>query len=311
MSRGREHNEEQEFLKDVDRMLAGEEIISNDDISEEYGPTIEFARKLSELHEGPSPEFRERLKSRLLLKLTEQNVEARARAAEPAWFNKFFSRLIPHSPVMRTAAVTIVIVLAVAGIVWQAGVFTPAATQDESEPIVMDIARNEEESMEEAAAPPPLAMEGEKLGDAEEWQGGVSSSLSGEMRIETEISSSNVTASLVGTRFSAVYGSSVVLELAFINTANETVTVSAPGVSIIDSNGLTIRTIPASDDPVELPTSGNETVTIVVVWDQKDDSGSQVTPGYYNFKIDPIVATRGTESINIQQPPVKVQVQEP
>ena len=64
---GKERNEEQEFLENIERFLNGEEITPDEDSSEDVRSTMEFAKKLSELRTEPSPEFHQSLKSRLLI----------------------------------------------------------------------------------------------------------------------------------------------------------------------------------------------------------------------------------------------------
>ena len=71
----KETNEEKEFSEKVDRLLAGEEIETGKDISEDYRSAINFAQKLTESRADPSPHFKDQLKQRLLLKLTQQEVE--------------------------------------------------------------------------------------------------------------------------------------------------------------------------------------------------------------------------------------------
>lgn len=132
MTRGK--NEEREFLKRVDAMLAGGEMAGAEDAGDDLRGTVEFARKLVDLHEGPTPEFSQRLKSRLLIKLTEQDETARARAedapAERGWFWRLLVTLVPASPVWRSAAVSLVAIVAVVTVLWRAGIFTGTAGLD-------------------------------------------------------------------------------------------------------------------------------------------------------------------------------------
>ena len=70
------NDKERQFSEDIDRLLAGEEVTGNEDTSEDYRTTINFARKLVELRVDPSPGFKDGLKQQLLLKLTEQEIGA-------------------------------------------------------------------------------------------------------------------------------------------------------------------------------------------------------------------------------------------
>ncbi len=132
MTRGK--NEEREFLKRLDVMLAGQEIAAGEDIgdavaAEELRGMVEFASKLVDLHDGPTPEFSQRLKSRLLIKLTEQDEMARARA-ERGWFSRLLASLVPASRAWRSAAVSLVVVVAVVTVLWRTGMFTGTAGLD-------------------------------------------------------------------------------------------------------------------------------------------------------------------------------------
>ena len=141
----RRKREEQEFLESVDRLLAGEEVnldegadeglIKGADeglikgIDEGLRSAVEFSRRLSDLYPGPTPEFRERLKSRLLMKLTEQEVAAGQRAGTSRFWD-FLDRLVPRSPVWRTAAVTMIMVVAVVTVVWRTGMLSLAPAEE-------------------------------------------------------------------------------------------------------------------------------------------------------------------------------------
>ena len=120
----KERNEEQEFLRDVDRFLNGEEVTPDEDVSEDTRSAIEFARKLTEMRADPSPEFQESLKSKLLRKLTEREVAAREKVGAN-WLRDFIDRLMPQSPVWRTAVVTVAILMVATGGMWRTGMFTP------------------------------------------------------------------------------------------------------------------------------------------------------------------------------------------
>jgi len=122
--------EEREFLESIDRLVAGEEARLGEDADEDLRSAVEFSRRLADLYPGPSPEFSERLKSRLLLKLTEQEIAARQKATTGRFWEAL-SRLVPRSPVWRTAAVTMVMLIAVVTVVWRAGMFTGVPAVEE------------------------------------------------------------------------------------------------------------------------------------------------------------------------------------
>lgn len=112
-----EFRQELQFLKQIDARLAGESLDATG-LDDELRATVEFAAKLVDLHDGPTPEFSQRLKSKLLIKLTEQEETARLRR-ERGWFWQLWS-----SPLWRGAAVSLVAVVAIVSVLWQSGLFT-------------------------------------------------------------------------------------------------------------------------------------------------------------------------------------------
>jgi len=119
-------DEEKQFIESIDRLLSGEEVEGFEDMSEDYHTAINFARNLAELRAEPSPEFRDRLKQRLLLQLTRQEVETAREKERRISFWEFLKNLVPQSPAWRTATVTIAVVLVTVGVLWRTGMFTQA-----------------------------------------------------------------------------------------------------------------------------------------------------------------------------------------
>lgn len=144
----RERDEEREFIENIERLLAGEEVTVSEDMSEDYRTAFDFARKLTESRSDPSPVFQQQLKDRLLLQLTRRDVEARQKVKiSSIW--EFLANLVPRSPAWRTAAATLVVVLVTVGVLWRTGMFTQAPGIDE-------LGRGGEPEM--AAAPPEAGL---------------------------------------------------------------------------------------------------------------------------------------------------------
>jgi len=151
----RERDEEREFIENIERLLAGEEVTVDKDMSEDYRTAFDFARKLTESRADPSPVFQQQLKDRLLLQLTKREMETRQKVKlSSIW--EFLGNLVPRSPVWRTAAATIVVVLVTVGVLWRTGMFTQA-------PGLEDLGRGGE--LEITAAPPEAGL---KAFEAEE-----------------------------------------------------------------------------------------------------------------------------------------------
>jgi hypothetical protein len=86
------------------------------------------------------------------------------------------------------------------------------------------------------------------------------------------------------------YGEDVKIGLSFSNQAPEARVMSPfpPEINIIKLPNVTppdivIRTYPASGNQVEIPPGGTASYTLD--WDQKDDSGQQVAPGWYGVEV--------------------------
>jgi len=303
----KERNEEQEFLKDVDQFLNGEEVTPDEDASEDARSVIEFARKLTELRAEPSPEFRESLKSKLLRKLTEQEVAAREKAGAN-WLFDLVGRLIPQSQVWRTAVVTVAIVMVATGVMWGTGVFTPTGGLEGDG--LTNGRTLEETSESDSQKWDGVAVAGEQEEEEEEYVFSPPVAEGGEFQLEIEISSSEAITRLSGADFTTPYGNEVTLTLVFTNTGPEPVAVDIPQVYITGDpeTGLIYR-FPAVDGPIEL--SPLEPVYMRFVWEQQDINGDQVAPGAYTFNLDTITVIRGTDSFEISPPSVIVTVLEP
>ena len=95
-----EINEDREFSENVDRLLEGEEVEVAEDATEDYRTAIQFAQKLREHVEEPSPAFKDGLRSRLLTGMA----EAERRREDKASFWETLGNMVPRSPVWRSAA---------------------------------------------------------------------------------------------------------------------------------------------------------------------------------------------------------------
>lgn len=130
---GKESNEEKRFSEDVERLLAGQEAEGGKDADKDYQTAINFAKKLTESRAHPSPAFKAQLKERLLLRLTQQEAEARQKT-RGNWLWEGLRNLIPQSAVWRTATVTVVLMLMVVGSLWGTEVFTPSPGLQQESP---------------------------------------------------------------------------------------------------------------------------------------------------------------------------------
>ncbi len=254
---GREADMEKEFLENIDRMLAGEEVKIGADVSDDYRMVLDFAQTLVRLRVIPSPSFKAQLKERLLLKLSKAEATS---GAEKNWLREGLRRLVPHTIMWRAVTATaLVIILAAVGVLWQWGGFTqplpPMPLAPKGVPTPMP-------------APPPRP-----------W-----------LEIEAIPLSPIAYAPAFSLR------EEVKIEFVFKNVSSEPISVAPfpPEIEI---------TRPRTDEVVrsfaegseQLDISPVETVEYTLVWDQKDNNGRQVVPGWYYVNVvKDIIVTKAT-----------------
>jgi len=117
----------------------------------------------------------------------------------------------------------------------------------------------------------------------------------------------------LGVRFDRVpdvvasYGEKAKINLSFTNAASETRTISPfpPEIRIIELPNLrppdrVVRAFPVGKD--ELALQPGESVSHSVDWDQKNDSGEQVPPGWYSVEVT-LATSRGSATRVLVLPP--------
>jgi hypothetical protein len=252
---------ERKFIRDIDRMLADKEVEIDKTIDEDYGDNINFAKKMIEVRDEPSPTFQERLKKRLLVKLAEKEAtEARQRSEMTSFWN-WLRNLIPESPVWRTAAVTVTVAVLTLVVVWRLGLFSPG-----EEPIVT---------------------------------GPLGPTVSVETRAYTEkIATVPVeTGSPILKTIYAV-GERIEINFFFKNITDETLTFLFPPLIKIDNARVeTVRTF--ATGPYTKGIAPGESVQYDLTWDQKDDTGKQVPTGDYQVIIPMVQLGEGKGVVSL------------
>jgi len=118
--------EEAKLLSEkIDRLLAGEEVKPDTEMSSDARQALEFAREMKNMSNEPSPQFQARLKEKLLRQINNASV---VKEPEPVWWEK-----LVRQPVWRTVTAVVVIAI-ISGVVWAAGFFHT----DENMPITSD-----------------------------------------------------------------------------------------------------------------------------------------------------------------------------
>jgi len=104
-----------QFLEQVERLLAGRTVDSEAIPDDDYRRTLDFARQIAVTRDELHPDFRRRLKARLLARLVE--MEEKGRPVTSSWWRR---------PVWGVV-ITVVVTAVSLGIMWRTGVFTPLA----------------------------------------------------------------------------------------------------------------------------------------------------------------------------------------
>lgn len=255
---GREVNIEKEFSENVDLMLAGEEVKVGVAINDDCRTALDFVQKIVRLRAVPSPSFNAELKEKLLRQLSEQETGIPV-VAKKNWFWEGLRHLVPRSMVLRAVTTTaLVIILAVVGVFWYMGGFTqPPAPAPAPVP-----APTPAPTLAPAPRPPQLSLE---LG-------------------------------AVPAQATYLPGETVEIEFSFTNVISEPITVSPfpPEIQImLPRPHEVVRSFAAGTQELELEPS--KTATYNLTWDQRDNSGQQVAPGWYYVDVKDITISKAIE----------------
>ncbi len=280
---GKSTNEERDFTLNIDRLLAGEEVESTEDASDDHRTALNFARKLTESRVDPSPVFKAHLKEQLLLKLAQEEAKAAQQRERAFSFWEFLKNLVPQSPTWRTATVTIVMVLIAVSVLWRTGMFTRTPLVE----VVEDLAVEEAPAIERTVPVPAPEMPAAPPG----------------MLMEEALSLLPLELTILQSQ-PAVYssGETIELDLIFRNIGSEPITISSfpPAIHIIHSDSLTpVRSFTEGEESLELAPS--EAVNYTLVWSQENNSGEQVILGWYSVHVGDVTILTDTEPSETQQ----------
>jgi len=236
-----------EISQAIDKMLAGEKAEPHADMPDDYREAIDFAQKLTELRVTPRPSFKAELKDSLLTKSSKME----QKRTEHIRFWEMLRHLVPQRPVWRTVAASLLVIVVVGGVIWGSGILKqPSALLPEGVP-----------PPEEAPPPAPSAPR---------------------LCLGVEAAPAKT-----------VYlpGEEVEIEFKFKNVSSEPITVTpfppvigiTPPVTVHWKEQI-IRSFPTGSE--ELHLQPGETAVYTLIWDQKDNSGQQVAPGYYKVNAD-------------------------
>jgi hypothetical protein len=264
MSRG--IDEEKEFSENIDRLLNGEEIKIDENISDDLKTAFQFAKKIKNLRDESSPVFKDQLKRRLLLTLAEKEAEAVKGREKRTSFWETLRNLMPQSTAWRTASATVVVSVLAIIVFWGPSILPQAPEQTFENGAVPAIAPQQKVIPEESAV---AMLDSDAI-----------------LNLEPVLEKTNI----------YVLGEKVNIGLVFRNTGSELITLSSfpPTIQIWheDTNTL-VRSFSQGSESAEISTSSLLDYTLV--WDQLDDEGNQVESGRYSIFVSNINIQRGTE----------------
>ena len=301
----RHKREEQDFLENIERLIAGEEVSIGEDADEDLRTTIEFSRRLSDLHTGPSVEFKDKLKSRLLMKLTEQEVAARQRV-EKNWFRDILDRLVPQSPVWRTATISLVMIVAVVTVMWRTGMFTGVSSPGAG------VVESAQRGVEKGVLSMEAAVEEAEATDTAPMVGTAKEAVTAPAVEAAMVSLFDMQVTPLESTI-AEYGHEVSYQLTFSNTSNETIVVTPfpPRFTITGDGTLRpVRILTEGDRSIEVGASAS--IVYVFTWDQRDDDDTQVLADWYTVYPGTVTVTGSGEPSMVDFPPLpRILVQSP
>ncbi|MBN1855776.1 MAG: hypothetical protein JW846_02340 [Dehalococcoidia bacterium] len=279
-------NAEKRFSNDVELLLKGQEP-GHFEQDADYARTLQFAQRLMTLREEPHPEFQQSLRGRLLNK-RELLEESSQSDRNPSLFERLFG-----SPSLRLAVVSSFVILVAVGLVWRAGLFSPAMTQPSDEAMTA--------TMEEDGAMALDADEGEKAASLMEGAAPEAPSpppSDAEQGTTGEAARGNVmpVAVRIYVEPSNAHGSAISMSVVFRNAGPDTLILEPfPPVVTIRQAGTSnvVRTFVAGSSQLGL--SPMEETQYSIEWDQKDFSGTQVPSGRYELSIDTFEVRLGTD----------------
>jgi hypothetical protein len=263
---GRERDMEKKFTENLDRILAGKEVPADPSLDKELRDALDFARKMTALGAAPSPEYRARLKARLLQKLAEQE------ALKPVKQDSFWNIFRGH-PVWQ-GAVAALFVIIIISIIWRAGFFQPSipappvATTTPTATTIPTTAAPTVSPTQAPAPSPATPVSVEASTDKATYQPGET--------VRIELSMKNVSpASLTIEKLPPI------LSLMQVETGQPVYTFTA---------GKDVRTL-----------ASNEVARFVYAWNQTDFKGRPVTGSYY-VELEDLEYQGRPVQLNLSQP---------
>jgi hypothetical protein len=263
---GREYEEEKLFSDNIDRLLAGEDVLAGADMDNDSRTALDFARKMTLLRPAPSPQFQSHLKARMLQKLSEQEPQSKQ-----GWFWKLF----PREPVWQVVTV-LVIMFVVGTVLWSTIFRTPQPVIVNAPSVTPPAMTSAPASMLPATTAPASASPVYSPGNL----------LTAEANTDKPV---------------YAQGEKVTISVSLRNVTSEPFTVYQfpPILSLMQSSGQPVYTFGAGKTSRTL--APGETVKYDEIWDQHDSKGRSVSAGSYYLELENIDYQGRALQLNLTQ----------
>jgi hypothetical protein len=260
----REMDNQQEFLNNLDRILAGEKIPPPAGMDTDVSAALDFARKMAALRLSPSAEFSAQLKARLLGKLTGQEEAART-ANKQGWF----ARLTEHRLVWQ-ALTAVVVIAVIGGLLWGTNFLRFPGGQPSTTSIVS--ATNTTTTTGVVTTPT-----------------GRTTTATATVTTTTSPGSSPLLAKASTDKQNYQPGESVKINVSLTNVSSGNVVIPdfPPILSLmqVDTKQPVYTFTPGTADTTIPPT---KTASFTLTWNQQDAKGNPAAPGSYYLELEDI-----------------------
>jgi hypothetical protein len=275
-----EFENSQEFLKNLDRLLAGEKIVIDPAAEKELAAALDFAQKIKGLRAVPSAEFTAQLKAKLLNQIAQSEEAARVKKARGWWANFTANRVV-----WQTVTAVLVICL-ITGLLWATNFLRFPGGAPSTTPIVSATTTTS------TTAIVSVTTTNVTTTATSTTNPGTSTAPSGPLVVK---------AGTDQTAYAA--GDNVKINVAITNVTYNTIVIPAypPILSLMQADSSQpVYTFAAG--PLPRTISPGETANFELNWNQLDAKGQEVPAGSYYIELEDINTGGRTIKLNLTSP---------
>ena len=277
----REFENQQEFLENLDRILAGEKVKTDQMMDKDLSSSLSFAQKMAALRVAPSPEFKSLLKARLLQKIVEQEEAARIKT-KSGWFSWFNQ----HQLIWQAITV-VMVVFVIGGLLWGTGLFKfsnhpPTTTTTAS---VTTTTKTTTTSTTKTTTTTTMTT------------------ATSATTTSTVVPSGPLQANASTNKSAYPAGENVSIQVSLTNVTSSSITLEQfpPILSLMQADSLQpVYTFAAGT--IEKTIAPHQTTSFTLIWNQHDAKGSEVTPGVYYVELEDLYYQGKTIKLNLTNP---------